>query len=231
MFCIKCGVELGEAEKRCPLCHTRVYHPDFEIGDAPPLYPPHDPEVKKMNRHTILFLLAVTVFLVAVQLLTFDLRFTGGISWSYYPAGGLLMLYVMAVLPLWFRRPNPVVFVPVSFATALLYLWGVSFMSGGKWFFTFALPAVLGAALITTAVIVLSRYVKRGYFYIAGGAVLATGAYSLLLEILIYTTFDGGRFYFWSLYPIIGFTVIGLALIVVGIVKPFQRYLAKKFFV
>ena len=229
MYCIKCGVELGEAEKQCPLCHTRVYHPDLTVADAPPLYPPHDPVVKKMNRRTILFLLAVAVFLVAVQLLTFDLRFTGGVSWSYYPAGGLLMVYVIAVLPMWFRRPNPVVFVPVSFVTALLYLLGVNFMSDGKWFLTFALPAVSGAAIITTAVIVLARYVKRGYFYSSGGAVLATGAYSFLLECLICHTF-GVRFYFWSLYPIMGFAIIGLALIIVGIVKPFQRYLAKKFF-
>lgn len=229
MFCIKCGVELGDAEKRCPLCHTRVYHPDLAATDASPLYPPHDPVVKKMNRRTILFLLAIFVFVTAVQLLAFDLRFTDGVSWSYYPAGGLLLAYVTAVLPMWFRRPNPVVFVPVSFATALLYLFGVSYMSDGSWFFTFALPAILGAAVITTSVLVVVRYVKRGYFYISGGAVLATGAYSFLLECLICYTF-GVRFYFWSLYPIIGFGAVGLALIVVGIVKPFQRYLAKKFF-
>ena len=84
-------------------------------------------------------------------------------------------------------------------------------------------------ALITTGVIVLVRYVKRGYFYISGGAALTTGAYCFLLECLICQTFSV-RFYFWSLYPVIGFAVIGLALIVVGIVKPFQRYLAKKFF-
>ena len=229
MYCIKCGVELGDGEKRCPLCQTRVYHPEV-VTDAPPLYPPHDPVVKRMNRRTILFLLAVIVFLTAVQFCVFDLRFTGGIGWSYYAAGGAVMTYLIAVLPMWFRRPNPVVFVPVSFATALAYLLGVCLMSGGNWFLPFAFPAVLGVAIITTAILVLVRYVKRGYFYISGGASLAVAAYSFLLEELICVTF-GVKFYFWSLYPIIGFAVIGIALIVVGIVKPFQRYLAKKFFI
>ena len=229
MYCIKCGVELGDGEKRCPLCQTQVYHPEV-VTDAPPLYPPHDPTFKRMNPRTVLLLLAIIVFLTAVQLLVFDLRFTGRISWSYYAAGGAVMGYLIAVLPLWFRRPNPVIFVPVSFATALAYLFGVCVMSGGAWFFPFALPAVLGAAIITTTILVLVRYVKRGYFYISGGAALASAAYSFLLEELICVTF-GTKFYFWSLYPIIGFAFIGIALIVVGIVKPFQRYLAKKFLI
>lgn len=34
MYCVKCGVELDDAEERCPLCGTRVYHPDIERGGA-----------------------------------------------------------------------------------------------------------------------------------------------------------------------------------------------------
>ena len=29
MYCIKCGVELADSEKRCPLCGTPVFHPDL----------------------------------------------------------------------------------------------------------------------------------------------------------------------------------------------------------
>ena len=36
MYCIKCGVELADSEKVCPLCGTRVYHPDIEIKTAEP---------------------------------------------------------------------------------------------------------------------------------------------------------------------------------------------------
>ena len=37
MYCVKCGVELDDAEERCPLCGTRVYHPDIERGEGEPL--------------------------------------------------------------------------------------------------------------------------------------------------------------------------------------------------
>ena len=37
-------------------------------------------------------------------------------------AGALVVSYVVLALPVWFRRPNPVIFVPCDFAAAALYL-------------------------------------------------------------------------------------------------------------
>ena len=34
MFCVKCGVELADSEKVCPLCGTRVFHPDLPCGSG-----------------------------------------------------------------------------------------------------------------------------------------------------------------------------------------------------
>ena len=34
MYCIKCGVELADSEKVCPLCGTRVFHPDLPCGSG-----------------------------------------------------------------------------------------------------------------------------------------------------------------------------------------------------
>ena len=39
MYCVKCGVELADGEKQCPLCGTRVYHPDIQTNEAFPPYP------------------------------------------------------------------------------------------------------------------------------------------------------------------------------------------------
>ena len=39
MYCIKCGVKLADTEKKCPLCHTIVCHPDFEQTAEHPFYP------------------------------------------------------------------------------------------------------------------------------------------------------------------------------------------------
>ena len=39
MYCIECGVKLGEAEKKCPLCNTAVYHPNYVDRPGKSLYP------------------------------------------------------------------------------------------------------------------------------------------------------------------------------------------------
>ena len=39
MYCIKCGVELADSEKVCPLCGTRVFHPDLPLPDGEAPYP------------------------------------------------------------------------------------------------------------------------------------------------------------------------------------------------
>ena len=39
MYCIQCGVKLADSEKQCPLCGTRVFHPDLDMPDGLPPYP------------------------------------------------------------------------------------------------------------------------------------------------------------------------------------------------
>lgn len=56
-----------------------------------------------------------------------DWRINGSIVWSGYASGGVALLYVLVALPLWFRRPNPVIFVPIDFAAIGLYLLYINF--------------------------------------------------------------------------------------------------------
>lgn len=39
MYCIKCGVELADSEKVCPLCGTRVFHPDLPRSESEAPFP------------------------------------------------------------------------------------------------------------------------------------------------------------------------------------------------
>jgi hypothetical protein len=231
MYCIKCGVELAESEKKCPLCGTRVYHPDLPSPSGEPTYPNRRPPRRTINRYAPLYLVTLLVVMLALQLTVLDLLTGDGFSWSYYATGGLLLIYILVVLPLWFRRPNPVIFVPCDFVAIEAYVLGVCLMTGGEWFVSFAFPVVGIFGLLTTAVITLCRYVRRGYFFIGGGATLALGAYVVLLEMFIHITFTVDHVIFWSLYPMIGCALMGLFLILAGICRPLREALAKKFFV
>ena len=230
MYCMNCGVKLADTEKTCPLCGIRVFHPDLTQSDAAPLYPRQQPLPQVNSRAAVIVLSTLFLVLMLTPLIC-DLQLSGGITWSGYVIGGLALAYIIAVLPIWFHKPNPVIFVPCDFAAATLYLWFINEYSRGDWFATFALPVAFWAAIIVTAVIALSRYVKKGYYFIFGGASVLTGLYIVMIEILLYLTFSLKHFYFWSVYPLIGFALLGLALIIVGICRPLRESLAKKLFI
>ena len=220
MYCANCGVKLAASEEKCPLCGLKAYHPDLpkQEGDAP--YPKnHTP--KRIRRSAWPQIILTAMFLLPMLIvLLCDLQITGKVSWSGYVIGALLLGYVIAVLPVWFRRPNPTVFVPCSFAAAAGYLLYISLYTKGGWFLPFALPVTACFGLIATAVTVLVQYVKKGKLYIFGGALILLGALMLLIEHLINRTFSIGHFALWSLYPMIALVLVGLLLIFLAICRP-----------
>ncbi len=230
MYCIRCGVALADSEKKCPLCGTRVYHPDLPRTEGEPFYPRTAHDEEKFNPVGILLILTVLFVLPMLITLLIDLRVNRQVDWSGYVCGGMLCLYVGAILPAWFRRPNPVIFVPCTLSTIALYLFYINYATGGNWFWSFALPLVGSITACVTAVIALIRYVRRGYLYIFGGAILFCGAMAVGLEFLVNLTFDIARFSFWSLYPLIGCFLCGMLLIVIAICRPLRESLHKKFF-
>ena len=231
MFCIKCGVELAASEAKCPLCGTVVYHPDIPREEARPTFPPNAQPKLRVNRKGALLITTAIYLMLILQLLIYDLSLFESLTWSLYASGALLLSYIIIILPAWFSKPNPVIFVPCDFAAIALYLLFIDLQSSGGWFLPLAFPMVSVFCLITTAVITLIRYVKKGYFYILGGAIIAGGGSILLLELLLNLTFPAIKFYFWSSYPLVGCLLVGLSLITIGICRPLRESLAKKFFV
>ena len=231
MYCVKCGVELADSQRVCPLCGTRVFHPDIPRTPADPPYPPDErvhPE--EVNRSVVCFILTALALLPAVICVLCDWRINGGILWSGYASGGILLLYVLTVLPLWFKRPNPVIFVPLDFAAIILYLLYIDLATGGRWFLTFAFPVAGSIGVLITTVVALLRYVRRGYLYIFGGALIAAGGLAMLLEFLLNLTFGVHQTFFWSFYPLAAGVLLGVMLIIIAVCPPLRRSLHRMFF-
>lgn len=229
MYCVKCGVELADTEKKCPLCLTPVYYPEAE-RDQEPLYPKYQQQAEKVSPRGIMFILSFVFAVSALIILICDYRLGDHMSWAGYAVGALSLAYVMLVLPGWFERWHPTVFIPCDFLAICLYLFYVSYATGGGWFFSFALPVCAGTALIIVPLVVLTRYLHHGHLYIWGGALIAIGAFTVLIDILVNAVFLAGGFtLFWSVYPLTVFVLFGLMLIVIAIVKPFKESLKKIF--
>lgn len=231
MYCVKCGVKLADTEKVCPLCGTKAYHPDIMQGEGNNIYPRRKypaPEEKALGLPIFL----TAVFLVPLlTVLVCDLRFSNAITWSGIVAGAMSLTYLMFVLPLWFKNPHPVIFVPCSFGAIGLYLFYLNWTVNGKWFLSFALPILGCVAVIVITVLVLLRYVRGGRLYIFGGAFIATGGMMLLMEFLMDITFVKVEFIGWSFYPLVSLALIGGVLIFLGICRPAREAMERKFFV
>ena len=231
MYCINCGVKLSDTEKRCPLCQTRVCHPDFPIPETEPLYPEGLAPEPQLNSLVMQFIVTAFYLLAMAVCLVCDLQLGGGIVWAGYVIGGLLLSYVVILLPLWFKKPNPVIFVPCDFAAAGLYLLYINLATGGNWFLSFAFPVTGFVTLVVTAVVVLRRYIRRGRLYVFGGAVLAFAGFMPLLEFLLVITFPAISFIGWYLYPLMALGLFGAMLLFLAICRPARHAVAQKFFI
>ena len=229
MYCVKCGVKLADTEKKCPLCNTTVYHPEIKEATARPLYPSNkmpksSSGAKALNGAVIiLFLIPLIICLFA------DVSFEGNLDWFGYVAGALMVTYVALALPMWFKRPNPVIFVPCSFIATGLYLMYINMATSGNWFLSFALPIISGICLITCTVVTLMYYLRKGRLYILGGAFMALGALMLLVEFLMGLTFNL-RFIGWSIYPLVVLFLFGGLLIYLGINRTARETMQRKLF-
>lgn len=231
MYCIKCGVELADSEAKCPLCNTHVFHPELQRIQIEGLYPSDQYPPTQVRPWGALLILTMVWLLPLFITVVCDLQFNGSITWSGYVVGGLMVSYVMLILPSWFQKPNPVVFVPCNFAASALFLLYINFATNGHWYLSFALPVTAGLGLITTAVVTLTRYIQRGRLYIFGGAAMVLGLFILVVELLLNITFRFPLAFTWSLYPLVVLMLLGITLLVTAICRPLRESLRKRLFI
>lgn len=228
MYCINCGVKLGDSEKKCPLCGTVV--PVLRTDtDENSLYPknkmPKIPPNSKVLSGSILIL----CFLPLMLTLFADMSDNGKLNWFGYVAGGIVVSYITFALPIWFRKPNPVIFVPCDFVATAIFLLYINLLTKGEWFLNFALPSIIGLALITCTLVTLLRYLKKGRLFIVGGCMMGLGVWTFTVELLMTKTFEMA-FLGWSVYVMITLLLVGGLLLYVAINKTLREKISRKMF-
>ena len=229
MYCVNCGVKLADTEEKCPLCNTAPGEPLARREPARALYPKNRYPEASVKPGVINGALLI-LFLIPL-LVTFFVNLQTGqrLDWFWYVAGALVLAYVVLALPIWFRNPNPVIFVPCDFAASALYLLLINLLTGGKWYLSFALPVTVSVGLIVTTVVVLLWYLRKGRLYIFGGAIIAMGTVMLLVEWLLSVTFQVA-FVGWSVYPLTVLALLGGLLIFLAINSSARERMERKFF-
>ena len=230
MYCIKCGAKLSDGQTLCPICDTRIYHPDIQINEEN-TYPKIPFKSEEINRTGLMFVITF-LFLIPLLLPIFlELSWHDKIEWSGYVLGGTLVFYVTFILPCWFKKPNFVIFVPCSMASVILLLLYICLATGGHWFMPFAFPVVGSLAIIVSAFTAVLKYVKGSGLYAVGGALIAVGGWTMLLEMLIRKVFFANYLFMWSSATLTVFSVLGLLLIMIAVIKPLKENLMRIFYI
>ncbi len=227
MYCVKCGVKLQEGVECCPLCATPVWNPDSVVRE--PGYP--DTLPRQHREADLPGAVAFTVICAIAILVTLIVcfRLYGSLGWGGYVVFGVLLFYVVAVLPRWFRQPRGEVFVPVDHFAAALYVLFICLKTGGHWFLSFAFPVILASCLLSTAMICLLKYVKGGRLFIFGGFLILLGLFTVLVEFFEHLSF-GTAMFRWSLYSLTVCGAVGLFLLVAGVIPALRNGMRKRFF-
>ena len=231
MYCIKCGVELSEGQSICPICETKVYHPDFQISEEKTTYPKKEFKSEEFNLKGLMLVITI-IFLIPLLLpVILELSWHHSINWSGYVFGGVVVFYVTFMLPSWFKHSTPAIFIPSSLIAITAYLWYICYKTGGDWFFSFAMPISLSFMVICTAVATLTYYIKRGRLYIFGGFFIALGVWTCLIELLIRLVFSVNTHFYWSSCTLALLFIVGTLLIIIEIIKPVKETLRKIFYI
>ena len=150
-YCVECGVKLGEAEEKCPLCGTVVQNPIHPYNPRTPKpFPVRTQEQNlQMDRRYLLGLISMAMLLPAALCMVINLFFGGRITWSLYPVGALVLLFVALAVPILVKK-NRIYITIASDALVLLgYLKMVELLSTVEgWFTPVVFPVIILATLM-----------------------------------------------------------------------------------
>ena len=199
-YCVHCGVKLGESEKRCPLCATIVLDPAQPPDPfAPRPYPERTPEQKlKHNKKFFLLLSALILLAPALICLMTDLLLGSGVTWSIYPSGVLVLLFIGVIAPLLATKWRTYISLTCNFCTLSAYLFLVERITQGEWFFPYVFPSLGISLMILLVPIILFRLGKLNKLTLLASCIAGIAAGCLSIEWICDVAANGKTFFSWS---------------------------------
>ena len=205
-YCVNCGVELDNSEKQCPLCQTEIINPRSEQQEYSTRPYPSSLEhiAKRIDRQFFASLASVIMLIPMLITLLLNLLDGGGVSWSGYVWGALLMLFAWLILPFFFRRRHIILFLTADCLAAALYLFLIETSSGGSWFLTLGLPITGAAAVCIIGTAAVFMHGKRtGNLRKSAWVFAVVGLFCLAVDFLVGFKLTGNVHFKWSLFVLI----------------------------
>ena len=128
-YCVNCGVELGAAEKVCPLCSTVVLNPHVIPEDDPKTTYPRDAEelLLDLRENTRLTALIISVLLAlpAVVCMVCAYGINHSLDWSVFVVISCALLWCFIVPPVLWKRAQLLTFVVFDTIAVAVFLYAL----------------------------------------------------------------------------------------------------------
>lgn len=165
-YCVHCGVELDPSLRRCPLCNTPVLDPNnIPYFEATSPYPAKKGKVEPARRKDAAIFVSVLFATICVTCGLLNWLVFPGTLWSLLVIGFCLVLWVVCLPFLFFRKLSPCLSVFLDGLAISFYLFLISRLTGSMdWLFYLGLPiAAMFTALFEVQLILIQK-VNRSFF-------------------------------------------------------------------
>lgn len=230
-YCVNCGVQLDNAEGKCPLCDTVVNNPNEPFNPhAEKPYPPRTSEQNlTISKKYYALLIALVLLVPAGICFLVDFLPDFFISWSAYPIGALIMLSIFAAVPVFFKRHRIYLMILTDSAALCAFLWLIEQLTQGNgWFSKVTFPILVLATVMIFAMVASVRQGMLKGLMIAAVSMILTAILAVCIELTIASIYLHTLHIVWSFYVLIPCFLIAGVLIVLHLNAPLRSELHRR---
>jgi len=184
-YCVKCGVELDNKLKSCPLCNTPVYLPEEPDGNS---YKPYPERIQRDSTRYInlvpskafVYLMTFILIIPVIVCLMIDIRRNGTISWSFYPVTSIILVWILMAYPALMKRYSFLKVLTIDIYSIVLFLISLDAYAGN--FLSWSVYPVASLLLVWVYFLLGFLFGKRHPFFLVFIAYISTGLYLYLIE-------------------------------------------------
>ena len=228
MYCYKCGVKISDAERKCPLCHTKM--PYHKLGNDKPSY---SNKIDDIGRHIDFHYLARLILLILcfLGIITFLCNYfiNGKITWSIYVLSSIVYLSTQVSF-LYFKN---------KFVPAILNLFGIEYLlftiaymtNGMNWYLYLVMPNIFIIWLLIVLCIFFFRKKKRRLTRGTAVILLVISIILVVTEILVDLFRNNAVNLKWSLYASLPILIVSLIIFVISFNRRLIEEVKRRIFI
>lgn len=229
-YCVNCGVELDAALKKCPLCGTKVYHPDKEQTlETKQTFPKKKGEVEKVSKKEYVIFITVICLTVITTCTLLNILVYNTTRWSVPVDGVFLTLWVFFMTAIFCEKIT--VYGMLLFDAVAIgnYMFMISNITrSDEWFYAIGLPILITIFVLLELIVLLNKKVSSSllagtlYFFIM------TAIVCLVVEATLDLYFHQAVSLSWSAVVLTVCLTIGVVLSLVMMMERVRKQIRRR---